>query len=153
MTSVLAGGSTLVDSLVTAPKFEGDLALLPRKRGPRAPTWSHCRRRSGCWPKRTAGGHRRDRLAAAGDRRRRPPLPGAVDDVMLTVKLGTSRMDRVQELAKILADSGIGPAGAALIGLPARPDTYNSEAAKQRPPAALSAIHSRATDPRKARWL
>jgi len=52
------------------------------------------------------------------------PLARAVDEVVIALKLGTSRIDRTQELAELLADSGITPAGFVLIGVPGHSKPY-----------------------------
>lgn len=52
------------------------------------------------------------------------PLARAVDEVVIALKLGTSRIDRTQELAELLAESGITPAGIVLIGVPGHSEPY-----------------------------
>jgi Mrp family chromosome partitioning ATPase/capsular polysaccharide biosynthesis protein len=52
------------------------------------------------------------------------PLARAVDEVVIALKLGTSRIDRTQELAELLADSGVTPAGFVLIGVPGHSKPY-----------------------------
>ena len=46
------------------------------------------------------------------------PLARAVDDVLFVVKLGTSHLNRIEELAELLAESDIKPAGFAVVGVP-----------------------------------
>jgi capsular exopolysaccharide synthesis family protein len=47
------------------------------------------------------------------------PLAAEADDVLLVVKLGRSRLDRLQVLGELLAESGVTPAGFVLVGVPA----------------------------------
>jgi len=51
------------------------------------------------------------------------PLVRPIDDVLLVVKLGVSRLDRIHELAERLAEAGITPAGFAVIGVPRGPES------------------------------
>jgi non-specific protein-tyrosine kinase len=44
------------------------------------------------------------------------PLTRAVDDVLVIVRLGRSRIDRITRLAELLATNGVKPAGFAVIG-------------------------------------
>jgi capsular exopolysaccharide synthesis family protein len=44
------------------------------------------------------------------------PLTGSVDDVLIIVRLGKSRMDRITRLAELLATNGVKPAGFAVVG-------------------------------------
>ena len=60
------------------------------------------------------------------------PLARAVDEVVIALKLGTSRLDRTQELAELLADSGITPTGFLLIGVPGHSNPYYGNSARSR---------------------
>jgi capsular exopolysaccharide synthesis family protein len=44
------------------------------------------------------------------------PLTRSVDDVLIVVRLGRSRLDRITRLAELLATNGVKPAGFAVIG-------------------------------------
>jgi succinoglycan biosynthesis transport protein ExoP len=44
------------------------------------------------------------------------PLTRSVDDVLVVVRLGRSRIDRITRLAELLANNGVKPAGFAVIG-------------------------------------
>lgn len=44
------------------------------------------------------------------------PLARQADDVLIVVRLGTTRLDRLNQLAELLAESGITPIGIAVIG-------------------------------------
>jgi Mrp family chromosome partitioning ATPase len=44
------------------------------------------------------------------------PLTRAVDDVLVIVRLGKSRIDRITRLAELLATNGVKPAGFAVVG-------------------------------------
>lgn len=46
------------------------------------------------------------------------PLARTVDDMLLVARIGITRLDRLQELAELLADTGITPTGFTLIGVP-----------------------------------
>lgn len=65
------------------------------------------------------------------------PLARAVDDIVLVVRLSRSRLDRIGELAELLAENGIRPAGFAVLGVPrvAGRDyyTYRRELAEEHP--------------------
>lgn len=60
------------------------------------------------------------------------PLARKVDDVLIVSRLGLTRLDRLQELAELLASNDIAPVGFALVGTP-RPETgyyyYSEDAA------------------------
>ena len=60
------------------------------------------------------------------------PLARAVDEVVIALKLGTSRIDRTQELAELLADAGITPAGFVLIGVPRHSKPYYGDPTASR---------------------
>lgn len=60
------------------------------------------------------------------------PLARAVDEVVIALKLGTSRIDRTQELAELLADAGITPAGFVLIGVPGHSKPYYGDPNRER---------------------
>jgi capsular exopolysaccharide synthesis family protein len=51
------------------------------------------------------------------------PLARAVDDVLIVTRLGVSRLDKLQELAELLASNDIVPVGFTLVGTP-RPESY-----------------------------
>jgi len=63
------------------------------------------------------------------------PLAGSADEIVLVVRLGVSRLDRIRELGELLADVGVKPTGFALIGAPRQPRSYYShpEVVKSRP--------------------
>jgi Mrp family chromosome partitioning ATPase len=44
------------------------------------------------------------------------PLTRSVDDVLVVVRLGRSRIDRITRLAELLATNGVKPAGFAVVG-------------------------------------
>jgi Mrp family chromosome partitioning ATPase len=46
------------------------------------------------------------------------PLARTVDDMLLVARLGVTRLDRLHELAELLADTDITPTGFTLIGVP-----------------------------------
>lgn len=46
------------------------------------------------------------------------PLARHADDVLMVVRLGKSRLDRIGQLAELLAENGIRPAGFAVVGVP-----------------------------------
>jgi polysaccharide biosynthesis transport protein len=46
------------------------------------------------------------------------PLARQADDVLVVVRLGTTRLDRLNQLAELLAESGITPIGFAVVGAP-----------------------------------
>ncbi|MCB0875118.1 MAG: Wzz/FepE/Etk N-terminal domain-containing protein [Solirubrobacterales bacterium] len=60
------------------------------------------------------------------------PLARAVDEVVIAIKLGTSRIDRTQELAELLAESGITPSGFVLIGVPGHSEPYYGDPSSQQ---------------------
>jgi receptor protein-tyrosine kinase len=60
------------------------------------------------------------------------PLARAVDEVVIALKLGTSRIDRTQELAELLADAGVTPAGFVLIGVPGHSKPYYGDPNRER---------------------
>ena len=124
--SVLAGEATLEECLVTAPIGEGHLGLLLAEE---------------------SGGAGAELLALPSaidllDQATKLadivvvdspplatvvdalPLARAVDEVVIALKLGTSRIDRTQELAELLAEAGITPAGFVLIGVPGHSKLY-----------------------------
>jgi capsular exopolysaccharide synthesis family protein len=45
------------------------------------------------------------------------PLAREADDVLIVVRLGKSRMDRIAQLSELLAENGIRPAGFAVVGV------------------------------------
>ena len=51
---------------------------------------------------------------------------------MIALKLGTSRIDRTQELAELLAESGITPAGFVLIGVPGHSSLYYGDPDREK---------------------
>ena len=70
------------------------------------------------------------------------PLAGAVDDLLLVVRLGASRLSRLEQLAELLADTGIKPTGFVLIGAPPSRDAYYGDdglPGAERPERPLSA--------------
>jgi succinoglycan biosynthesis transport protein ExoP len=71
------------------------------------------------------------------------PLAGAVDDLLLVVRLGVSRISRLEQLAELLADTGIKPTGFVLVGAPPSRDAYYGDRGLQpgaeRPERPLSA--------------
>ena len=46
------------------------------------------------------------------------PLARKADDVLIVTKLGKTRIDKIQQLAELLAENGITPAGFAVVGTP-----------------------------------
>jgi capsular exopolysaccharide synthesis family protein len=46
------------------------------------------------------------------------PLAAAVDDVVIVVQLGKSRLKKIAELAELLAENGVKPAGFVVLGVP-----------------------------------
>jgi Mrp family chromosome partitioning ATPase len=46
------------------------------------------------------------------------PLARKADDVLIIVRLGRSRMDKIGQLGELLAESGIRPVGFAVVGTP-----------------------------------
>lgn len=46
------------------------------------------------------------------------PLAQLADDVLIVVRLGKTRLDNISELGELLAESGVRPAGFAVIGVP-----------------------------------
>ncbi|MGH2952422.1 MAG: AAA family ATPase [Solirubrobacterales bacterium] len=52
------------------------------------------------------------------------PLARTVDDVLLVVRLGISRLNRIHELAELLTDTGIRPTGFAVIGVQRTREAY-----------------------------
>lgn len=46
------------------------------------------------------------------------PLARKADDVLIVTKLGKTRLDKIQQLAELLAENGITPAGFAVVGTP-----------------------------------
>jgi capsular exopolysaccharide synthesis family protein len=45
------------------------------------------------------------------------PLARNVDEILLVVRLGVSRLDRIQRLAELIAENGLRPAGFAVVGV------------------------------------
>lgn len=63
------------------------------------------------------------------------PLVEQVDDVIVVVRLGTTRSDRLEELGEILAHHGVRPAGVVIVGDGRRRDSaYYAAPPKGRPP-------------------
>jgi tyrosine-protein kinase len=58
------------------------------------------------------------------------PLARQADDVLIVVRLGTTRLDRLNQLAELLAESGITPIGFTVVGAnqPGRSDYYYAAA-------------------------
>jgi succinoglycan biosynthesis transport protein ExoP len=52
------------------------------------------------------------------------PLARSVDDVLVVARLGVTRIDKLQELAELLAGNGIIPVGFALVGTPRPENEY-----------------------------
>jgi capsular exopolysaccharide synthesis family protein len=52
------------------------------------------------------------------------PLAAHVDDVLIVVRLGHSRLNHIKELGELLAGTGVTPAGVAIIGVPRRDRGY-----------------------------
>lgn len=46
------------------------------------------------------------------------PLARLADDVLIVVRLGTTRLDKLNQLSELLAENGVRPAGFAVIGTP-----------------------------------
>jgi Mrp family chromosome partitioning ATPase/capsular polysaccharide biosynthesis protein len=124
--SVLAGEASLEECLVTAPIGEGHLGLLLAEESGGAgaellalPTALELLEQA----KELADVVVVDSppLATVVDAL---PMARAVDEVVIALKLGTSRIDRTQELAELLAESGITPAGFVLIGVPGHSNLY-----------------------------
>jgi capsular exopolysaccharide synthesis family protein len=46
------------------------------------------------------------------------PLARKADDVLIVTKLGKTRLDKIQQLAELLAENGITPSGFAVVGVP-----------------------------------
>ncbi|MGH2960814.1 MAG: AAA family ATPase [Solirubrobacterales bacterium] len=71
------------------------------------------------------------------------PLAGAVDDLLLVVRLGASRLTSLEQLAELLADTGIEPTGFVLIGAPPSRDAFYGDdgvpPGAERPKRPLSA--------------
>lgn len=64
------------------------------------------------------------------------PLAGSADEIVLVVRLGVSRLDRIRELGELLADVGVKPTGFALIGAARQARSYYlppETVAKSRP--------------------
>lgn len=62
------------------------------------------------------------------------PLARSVDDVLIVSRLGLTRLDRLRELAELLASNGISPVGFALVGTQAQKSNYYYEAAQESAP-------------------
>jgi capsular exopolysaccharide synthesis family protein len=52
------------------------------------------------------------------------PLARTVDDLLVVVRLGETRLNRIQELAELLAESEIKPSGFAVVGVPRVHNAY-----------------------------
>jgi capsular exopolysaccharide synthesis family protein len=52
------------------------------------------------------------------------PIAAHVDDVLIVVRLGHSRLNHIKELGELLAGTGVTPAGVAIIGVPRRDRGY-----------------------------
>jgi capsular exopolysaccharide synthesis family protein len=118
--SVLIEETTLVESLVPAPASYGNLGLLVAEM-------------SGSWGSELLGLRTGQRLveqakeiadyvvvdspplATVVDAL---PLARTVDDMLLVARLGVTRLDRLQELCELLADTDIVPTGFTLVGVP-----------------------------------
>jgi succinoglycan biosynthesis transport protein ExoP len=137
--SVLIEESTLVDSLVPAPFAGGNLGLLVAEQ-------------AGPWGSELLALRAGQRLVEEAKQFAdyvvvdSPPLATVVDalpiartvdDTLLVARLGVTRLDRLHELAELLADTGITPTGFTLIGVPrtSRDSYYGSD----RPPIATGA--------------
>lgn len=55
------------------------------------------------------------------------PLARTVNDILLVVRLGSSSLGRIHELAELLADTGIRPTGFVVLGTPRTPQAYYGE--------------------------
>lgn len=69
------------------------------------------------------------------------PLARRADDVLIVVRLGRTRLDRINQLGELLAENGIRPAGFAVVGVP-RPSKseyryYQEGPAGRKPDRAL----------------
>ena len=61
-----------------------------------------------------------DSPPAERGRRRPPPRPRA-DDVLIVVRLGETRLERISQLGELLAENGVRPVGFAVVGVPRPP--------------------------------
>ena len=118
--SVLIEEATLEDSLVPAPVTNGNLGLLVAEQaGPWGSELLALRagQRLVDQAKEVADYVVVDSppLATVVDAL---PLARTVDDMLLVARLGVTRLDRLQELAELLADTDITPTGFTLIGVP-----------------------------------
>ena len=59
-------------------------------------------------------------------------LAARVDDVLVVSRLGLTRLDRLRELAELLAGNGISPIGFTLVGTPRPASSYYYEGLKDR---------------------
>lgn len=134
VTSVLAGEASLDEALVTAPVATGNLRLLLAEQAGEAgaellalPAAQDLVTEA----KRLADFVVVDSppLATVVDAL---PLARSADEIVLVVRLGSSRLDRIQELAELLADSGIRPTGFVLIGVARQPQSYYMDARQRR---------------------
>ena len=66
------------------------------------------------------------------------PIAAHVDDVLIVVRLGHSRLNHIKELGELLAGTGVTPAGVAIIGV-APPRPWLLRLVLQRLPAAVGA--------------
>jgi Mrp family chromosome partitioning ATPase len=55
------------------------------------------------------------------------PLARQADDVLIVSRLGLTRLDRLRELAELLASNEISPVGFVLVGTPRRQSSYYYE--------------------------
>jgi capsular exopolysaccharide synthesis family protein len=129
--SVLIEEATLVDSLVPAPVTNGNLGLLVAEQaGPWGSELLALRagQRLVDQAKEVADYVVVDSppLATVVDAL---PLARTVDDMLLVARLGVTRLDRLQELAELLADTDITPTGFTLVGVPrtGRDSYYGSD--------------------------
>ena len=70
------------------------------------------------------------------------PLAQQADEVLIVVRLGTTRLDKLSQLAELLAENGVRPVGFAVIGTPrpkrsqyhyyAEPDSDGQDGQRQR---------------------
>jgi capsular exopolysaccharide synthesis family protein len=131
VTSVLAGEATLADSLLSTPIGGFDLWLLLAEEGsgesaaellalPAAQDMV-------AEAKELADYVVVDSppLATVADAL---PLARSADETVLVARLGSSRLDRIEALAELLADAGVRPTGFALIGVAPQADGYYTHA-------------------------
>lgn len=144
--SVLAGEATLQESLVTAPIGDGHLGLLLSEESGGAGAELLA------LPSALELLEQATQIADVVVIDSPPlatvvdalPLARAVDEVVIALRLGTSRLDRTQELAELLAESGITPAGFVLIGVSGHSNPYygpssrSSDVREMPPPRAAT---------------